>query len=54
MLGGDAGTIEFSGDAGKMEGIIFTSFTTLWSPFSSGEGLKMLEMTNNIPDDKPS
>jgi hypothetical protein len=53
VFGGDIGTIKFSGDAGKMEGIILTSSTTLWSPFSSGEGLKMLEMTNKIPDEKP-
>lgn len=44
MLGGDIGTIEIGGDAGKMEGIILTSSTTMWSPFPSGEGLIMLRM----------
>jgi hypothetical protein len=36
-----------------IKSIVFTSSTTSWSPFSSGKGLKALEMTSNIPDEKP-
>ena len=50
MLGGDVGPIEIGGDAGKMEGIILTSSTTMWSPFPSGEGLIMLRMIKNQSD----
>ena len=46
----NAGMIKFSGDAGKMEGIILTSSTTMWSPFPSGEGLIMLRMIKNQGD----
>ena len=46
----NADTIKFSESVGKMEGIILTSSTTMWSPFPSGEGLIMLRMIKNQGD----